>query len=80
MGGDTGGNDCVHVIDVRSNRVEASRLAREASPVGTVWGIGLSESAARLAGPEGWRGLNLLGYALMQVRDQLRDPLGSAAG
>lgn len=50
----------------------------EASPVDTVWGIGLSESAAREVGPNGWKGLNLLGYALMQVREQLRDPAGTA--
>lgn len=39
MGGDTGGNDCVHVIDVRATDGETvarvSALARATSPAGT---------------------------------------------
>ncbi len=44
----------------------------EASPVGRVWGIGLAEDDPRASRPEDWRGLNLLGFALMEVRARLR--------
>jgi ribA/ribD-fused uncharacterized protein len=43
----------------------------EASPVDTIWGIGLSPDDAG-AHPEDWKGLNLLGFALMKVRSTLR--------
>ncbi|MEK8029549.1 NADAR family protein [Ideonella sp. DXS29W] len=44
----------------------------EASPFDTIWGIGLSASHDRARDPSQWRGLNLLGFALMQVRAELR--------
>lgn len=43
----------------------------EASPVDAVWGIGLAADHADATRPERWRGLNLLGFALMDVRAQL---------
>ncbi|PJJ52849.1 NADAR family protein [Hymenobacter chitinivorans] len=43
----------------------------EASPVDAIWGIGLAQDHAAAANPATWRGLNLLGFALMQVRDLL---------
>lgn len=43
----------------------------EASPQDRIWGIGLAEDDADAADPTKWRGLNLLGFALHQVRDQL---------
>lgn len=43
----------------------------EASPVDKVWGIGLAADDKLAAQPQNWRGLNLLGYALMAVREQL---------
>jgi ribA/ribD-fused uncharacterized protein len=43
----------------------------EASPVDPVWGIGLSRDDPAAAEPSRWRGLNLLGFALMRVRDEL---------
>lgn len=49
------------------------RVLVEASPVDTLWGIGLAADDARASDPRQWRGLNLLGFALMQVRAQLRD-------
>jgi ribA/ribD-fused uncharacterized protein len=48
------------------------RVLVEASPTDRVWGIGLTASDERAADPARWRGLNLLGFALMQARDQLR--------
>jgi len=44
----------------------------EASPYDRVWGIGLKKDDARAADPGTWRGQNLLGFALMDVRDALR--------
>jgi ribA/ribD-fused uncharacterized protein len=41
----------------------------EASPVDKVWGIGLAQDDVRASDPNLWLGLNLLGFALMQVRD-----------
>jgi ribA/ribD-fused uncharacterized protein len=43
----------------------------EASPVDTVWGIGLAASDERALDPRTWRGLNLLGFALMKARAAL---------
>ncbi|MEU4555263.1 NADAR family protein [Micromonospora violae] len=44
------------------------RVLVEASPYDRVWGIGLRRDDAAAGDPAGWRGLNLLGFALMQVR------------
>lgn len=44
----------------------------EASPLDRIWGIGMSETNANASNPEKWRGENLLGYALMAVRDLLK--------
>lgn len=43
----------------------------EASPVDPVWGIGLAAGDPRAQDPMRWQGLNLLGFALMAVRDAL---------
>lgn len=43
----------------------------EASPVDRIWGIGLAQDDARATDPTKWRGLNLLGFALMEVRAAL---------
>lgn len=48
------------------------RILVEASPVDKVWGIGLAEDHEFAKLPIKWRGLNLLGFALMKVRDQLK--------
>ena len=44
----------------------------EASPVDAIWGIGLAATDAATQDPRTWKGLNLLGYALMAARDELR--------
>jgi ribA/ribD-fused uncharacterized protein len=48
-----------------------SRILVEASPYDQIWGIGLSVDDTRAENPYDWKGLNLLGFALMAVREQL---------
>ncbi len=43
----------------------------EASPVDSIWGIGLHETNPDAQDPRKWQGLNLLGFILMRVRDKL---------
>lgn len=45
----------------------------EASPLDKVWGIGFSKSNSNAVNPSDWRGLNLLGFALMEVRDEIKN-------
>lgn len=47
------------------------RLLAEASPYDSIWGIGLCEEAAKTTPIDKWPGLNLLGKALMVVREIL---------
>lgn len=48
------------------------RVLVEASPVDAIWGIGLAQDHPQVENVARWRGLNLLGFALMEVRDLLR--------
>jgi len=43
----------------------------EASPVDNIWGIGFGAHSANASNPQKWNGLNLLGFVLMEVRDEL---------
>lgn len=47
-------------------------IIAEASPYDKIWGIGLSENDPKAQVPNEWKGENLLGKALMKVRDTLR--------
>jgi len=47
------------------------RVLVEASPLDRVWGIGLAADDPRAESPAAWRGLNLLGFALMEARARL---------
>ncbi|QFT55353.1 Swarming motility protein YbiA [Microbulbifer sp. THAF38] len=49
-----------------------NRVLVEASPVDNIWGIGLAQDSPKAQDPNTWKGLNLLGFALMEVRDKLR--------
>lgn len=48
------------------------RILVEASPVDAIWGIGMASDHKDINVPEKWRGLNLLGFCLMEVRDELK--------
>lgn len=44
----------------------------EASPFDGIWGIRFPAASSEARDPLKWRGENLLGFALMEVRDELR--------
>ncbi|RFU83315.1 DUF1768 domain-containing protein [Streptomyces triticagri] len=48
------------------------RVLVEASPRDRIWGIGLAKEDERAHDPARWRGLNLLGFALMEARERIR--------
>lgn len=51
-----------------------TQLLAEASPFDRIWGIGMAASNPDATRPTRWRGLNLLGFALMDARDHLTTP------
>ena len=51
----------------------ADKVHVEASPVDNIWGIGMAADDPNVDDPTQWKGLNLLGFALMIVRGQLRE-------
>lgn len=50
-----------------------NKILVEASPVDTVWGIGLSQDSNEIENIYAWRGQNLLGFALMATRNFLKE-------
>lgn len=49
-----------------------ARVLVEASPGDRVWGIGMAKDDPDIGNPRHWRGLNLLGFALMEARSRPR--------
>ncbi|MBO9633170.1 MAG: NADAR family protein [Chitinophagaceae bacterium] len=47
------------------------RVLVEASPLDNIWGIGLAKDSEYISNLYAWPGTNLLGFALMEVRDFL---------
>ena len=58
-------------------RNTGDRILVEASPVDRVWGIGLAKNDSGVENPNRWQGLNLLGFALMQVRQTLTEEVAA---
>ena len=46
-------------------------LIAEAAPMDVVWGVGLGAKSNLICDPKNWRGANVLGHALMVVREEL---------
>lgn len=58
--------------DLRSFLLSTGKkILAEASPYDGIWGIKLPQEDERAQIPVKWQGENLLGFALMQVRDEL---------
>ena len=49
------------------------RVLVEASPVDKIWGVGLASDNQHIELASKWKGDNLLGFALMEVRDLLKE-------
>lgn len=58
--------DCRSILEQSGTKVLV-----EAAPRDRIWGIGMGASNENATRPENWRGKNLLGFALMEVREQL---------
>ena len=48
-------------------------ILAEGAPRDKIWGIGMGKSNSLAQDPAQWRGRNLLGFALMEVRDILQE-------
>ncbi len=49
------------------------KIIVEASPFDKIWGIGMTKDNPAAENPKEWLGENLLGFALMEVRDNLKE-------
>lgn len=49
----------------------SNRIIVEASPYDKIWGIGMKNGNTGIENPYNWKGLNLLGFAIMEIRDEL---------
>ena len=58
-----------HLLDILKST--ESCVLVEASPYDKIWGIGLKSTDSRAKDPNQWKGKNLLGKALMDVRSKL---------
>lgn len=51
------------------------KIIVEASPYDYIWGIGMAANDENITNPKEWKGENLLGFVLMEVRDLLKDDI-----
>ena len=49
-----------------------NKILVEASPLDKIWGVGLSSEDSKIKNLSSWNGKNLLGFALMELRDELK--------
>lgn len=49
-----------------------NKMLVEASPSDRIWGIGMHQNHPDVENPSKWKGMNLLGKVLMEVREELR--------
>jgi len=49
-----------------------NKILVEANPLDKIWGVGLSSESSNIHLPSSWKGENLLGFALMEVRDEIK--------
>lgn len=49
-----------------------NKILVETSPIDKIWGVGLHTTDPEASNPYKWKGTNLLGFALMEVRKQLK--------
>jgi ribA/ribD-fused uncharacterized protein len=49
-----------------------NKILVEASPLDKIWGVGFSAENSKINTPHSWNGKNLLGFALMELRDDLK--------
>ncbi|MFK7969670.1 MAG: NADAR family protein [Bacteroidia bacterium] len=60
--------------DLRNFLIQTNeRVIVEASPVDVIWGIGIAEDSNDAMNPARWKGPNLLGFALMEVRHRMKN-------
>lgn len=57
--------------DLKEKLLATKEVLVEASPFDKIWGIGLKKESVNANDPQKWNGQNLLGFAIMEVRDLL---------
>ena len=58
---------------LKEELLRTDKVLVEGSPYDKIWGVGLKYSDPKILNEKNWRGENLLGKALMVVRDKLRE-------